>query len=265
MSIDYSRYSDFLIERPTPGVLLVTLNRPQALNAVTYSMHRDLARIWTDVADDDETNAVVITGAGRGFCSGNDLRQPRLAGPDRLEMTETARKIVYGMIDLGKPIVSAINGPAVGVGTALAMLADISIAGDDVEIFEGHVQMGVAAGDHACLVWPLLCGMAKAKYYIMTGEPVRGAEAERIGLVSRAVPASEVVPTAIEVASRLAQGPQQALRFTKNAINQWYRQSGTIYEMSRVLEVLGAVAGPDVEAARAAFAGSRKSATDAAS
>ena len=151
-----------------------------------------------------------------------------------------ASDIVHNMINLDKPVVSAINGVAVGAGLAVALLADISIASENARFTDGHVRLGVAAGDHAALIWPLLCGMAKAKYYLLTCDFLDGTEAERIGLVSMVVPHEELMPKATEVARKLASGPQPAIRWSKRALNQWLRMAGhTAFDYSLAVEMLG--------------------------
>lgn len=248
----YQGYESLLFERKEDGVLLVTLNRPHALNAMTYAMHTEIARLWGEVARDEATKVVVVTGAGRGFSAGNDLKQP---DPDEVRAMQVMREgaeIVYGMVNLEKPIISAINGPAVGAGLAVALMADVSIAAEDAKLIDGHTRVGVVAGDHACMSWPLLCSMAKAKYYLLTCEPLSGAEADRIGLVTMAVAREQVLERALEVAARLARGSQQAIRWTKRALNQWYLQAGPIFELSSALEMLG-FRGEDADEARAAF------------
>jgi enoyl-CoA hydratase len=152
---------------------------------------------------------------------------------------DEARDLVYNMLRCDKPIVSAINGPAVGAGLVVALLADISIAAESARLADGHLRMGVAAGDHAAIVWPLLCGMAKAKYYLLTSEFVDGREAERMGLVSLCVPDDELLDKAMEIATGLAIGPRQAIKYTKRALNQWMLQAGPIFDHSLALEMLG--------------------------
>ncbi len=241
-----------LFERPEEGVLLVTLNRPEVLNAMTYRMHTELSQLWADIERDSETRVVVVTGAGRGFSAGNDLRQPAPSTEQAPEVADRVLQLVYGMVQLEKPIVAAINGVAVGAGLAVALTADITIAAEDAKLIDGQTRVGVASGEHACLSWPLLCGLAKAKYYLLTNEPLTGAEAERIGLVSLALPAEQVLPKALEVAAGLARGSQPAIRWTKRALNHWLRQAAPIFELSSTLEILGFF-GADVDEARRAF------------
>jgi enoyl-CoA hydratase len=204
-------------------------------------MHAELARVWADISRDDETRAVVVTGAGRAFSAGGDLGMVERQIGDYGRVTSMLAEmsdLVYNMVNCDKPIVSAINGVAVGAGLVVALLADISICADDAKLGDGHVRLGVAAGDHAAIIWPLLCGLAKSKYYLMTGEMVTGAEAERIGLVSKALPRAEVLAEALRVANQLATGPQLAIRLTKRALNGWIRNAGPIFDQSAAYEML---------------------------
>jgi enoyl-CoA hydratase len=156
-----------------------------------------------------------------------------------------ARELVYGVIDCSKPIVSAIHGPAVGAGLAVALLADVSIAARSARIIDGHTRLGVVAGDHAAIIWPLLCGFAKAKYYLLLCEPISGEEAERIGLVSMCVEDEELEAASLRVAGKLARGSKTAIRWTKHALNNWLRVAGPVFETSLAMEFLG-FTGPDV-------------------
>jgi enoyl-CoA hydratase len=205
-------------------------------------MHTELVEIWNTIGRDPSVNVAVITGAGRAFSAGGDLQMVEEAHRNYDEIVrilDEARELVYNILHCDKPIVSAINGPAVGAGLVVALLADISIAGEGARLADGHLRMGVAAGDHAAIVWPLLCGMAKAKYYLLTSDFVDGREAERIGLVSLCVPDEELLDKTMEVATNLATGPRHAIRFTKRALNQWLLQAGPIFDHSLALEMLG--------------------------
>jgi enoyl-CoA hydratase len=239
--MELARYEHLSLDRRPGGVLLITLNRPDVLNAAHEQMHSELAAIWTDVSSDPETRVAVVTGAGRAFSAGGDLAmvERQIGSYDLVtRMLKEMGDLVYNMANCEKPIISAINGVAVGAGLVVALLADISICADDARLGDGHIRLGVAAGDHAAIIWPLLCGLAKAKYYLMTGEMVTGTEAERIGLVSRALPREEVLPEALRVASQLASGPQQAIRLTKRALNGWLRTAGPIFDQSAAYEML---------------------------
>ena len=239
---EYTSYQHLLIEKQY-GIALLTMNRPESLNATNNRLHQELGRIWLDLSDDPEVRVAVITGAGNAFSAGGDFQmiEQALGDPEIIARTsKEASDIVYNLLNLDKPVISAINGVAVGAGLAVAPLSDISIAAENARITDGHIRLGVAAGDHAAMIWPLLCGMAKAKYYLLTSDFLDGKEAERIGLVSLAVPQDELMPKAMEVARRLADGPQSAIRFTKRALNQWLRQAGhTSFDYSLLAEALG--------------------------
>lgn len=188
--------------------------------------HADLASIWPILSRDAQIRVILVRSIGKGFSAGGDMslvREMLDSESARLRVMREVREIVQGMIDCDLPIISAINGPAVGAGAAIALLADISIAGHKAKIIDGHTKIGVAAGDHAAIIWPLLCGMAKAKYYLMTCEPLSGQEAERIGLVSLSVPDEELTITAERIATQLISGSRQAIGFTKRSLNHWLR------------------------------------------
>lgn len=240
--MNYSDFQFLEFEHRSNGVLVLRINRPEVMNATNARLHWELSRIWGVVDDDPRVKVAVITGAGdKAFSAGGDLDwvsgmigKPREV---RKAMKEAA-DIVYNMINCEKIVISAINGIAVGAGLAVAMLADISIMAENARITDGHVKLGVAAGDHAAIVWPLLCGMAKAKYYLLTADFIDGREAERIGLVSLCVPAAELMSKALATADKLAAGSQQALRFTKKSLNNWMRVAAPIFDNSLALEML---------------------------
>lgn len=239
---DFSDYQHILFERRENGILWITLNRPDVLNAANARMHTELVELWSTIDGDPQVRVAVITGAGRAFSAGGDLNMVEEAHGDYDEIVrilDEARDLVYNMLRCQTPIVSAINGPAVGAGLVVALLADVSIAAESARLADGHVRMGVAAGDHAAILWPLLVGMAKAKYYLMTSDFIGGRDAERIGLVSLCVPDDELLERAQAVARELASGPQHAIRFTKRALNQWLLQAGPIFDHSLALEMLG--------------------------
>lgn len=239
---DYSQYQHLLFERHEPGILCLTINRPEVYNATNARLHWELSRVWLDIGDDPATRVVVVTGAGQAFSAGGDLEMIESFQGDIKVISgvmKEAGDIVYNIANLDKPVISAINGVAVGAGLAVALMADISIMSETARITDGHVRLGVGAGDHAAIIWPLLCGMAKAKYYLLTADFLDGKEAERIGLVSLCVPPEQVLPKAMEVAQKLATGSQLAIRWTKKALNNWLRQAGPIFDTSLALEMLG--------------------------
>ena len=253
-----SKYEDFehiRFDRRPDGVVLVTLDRPDVLNAANVRMHREMSEVWAVVDDDDDARVSVVTGAGRAFSAGGDLDMIDEMTTDygaMLTQWRDAGAIVEQMLVARKPVVSAVNGVAVGAGLAVALLADVSIMGRSARLSDGHTRLGVAAGDHAAVVWPLLCGMAKAKYYLMTADFVDGEEAERIGLVTKCVDDDRVLDEALSVASRLAAGSATAVQWTKRVMNQWIRQSLPAFGESLALEMLGFV-GPDVKEGVAAL------------
>ncbi len=259
-AIDYSRYQTLRIGLLTGGVLDVQMLAANGkLPTADARGHAELTRIWRDIGDDPRVKAVVLRGDGMGFSGGGDLALVEQMASDfavRARVWHEARDLVYNLVNCDKPIVSAMHGPAVGAGLVAGLLADVSIAASDARIVDGHTRLGVAAGDHSVIVWPLLCGLAKAKYYLLLCEPLSGAEAERIGLVSLAVPADELLPRAYEVAERLARGSVTAIRWTKYALNQWLRQAGPAFDTSLALEFMG-FAGPDVREGAAALRAKR--------
>jgi enoyl-CoA hydratase len=243
-----ARYTRLQFDRPHPRVLRIRMaNGP--LNATDRAMHAELAGIWPEIDADDSINAAIITGQGAHFSAGGDFAMidEIIADFDtRARVWKEARAIVHGIIDCSKPIVSAMRGVAVGAGLVCGLLADVSIAAEDCRIIDGHTRLGVAAGDHAAILWPLLCGLAKAKYYLLTCEPLSGAEAERIGLVSLAVAEADLDARAVAVAARLAEGAPLAIRWTKHALNNWLRQAGPGFDASLALEFLG-FTGPEAK------------------
>jgi enoyl-CoA hydratase len=251
----YEGYENIRFDRPAAGVLRLTLNNPERMNALDARGHAELADVWKEIDTDPEVNAVVLCGAGRAFSAGGDfamIEEMTASFEVRARVWREARDLVYNIINCSKPIVSAIQGPAVGAGLVAALLADISIAAKNAHIVDGHTRLGVAAGDHAAIVWPLLCGMAKAKYHLLLCEPLSGEQAEAIGLVSLSVEESELQAKALEVAQRLANGASSAIRWTKYALNNWLRQAGPIFDTSLALEFMG-FAGPEVREGLASF------------
>lgn len=240
--MNYSDFEFLKFDHKPNGVLLITINRPQVMNATNARLHWELTKVWGVVNEDPRTNVAVITGAGdRAFSAGGDLDWVGgiIGNPKNVNgVLQEAAEVVHNMLACEKVIISAINGVAVGAGLAVAMLADVSIISETARITDGHVKLGVAAGDHAAIVWPILCGMAKAKYYLLTADFIDGKEAERIGLVSACVPADQLMAKAMEVADKLATGSQTAARMTKKALNGWMNVARPVFEHSLALEML---------------------------
>ena len=245
-TIDLARYAkdfpslQFFSE--AAGILELVLSNKGRLNAATEGMHRDLAQVWRSIDIDDAVRVVVIRGEGSNFSSGGDFDMiDRMIADEAtlIRVWKEASDLVYNLINCAKPVVSAIRGSAVGAGLAIALLADVSVAAENARILDGHTKLGVAAGDHAVIIWPLLCGLAKARYHLLTNKSLSGAEAERIGLVAVVVPDAQVIETAFDVARTLSAGSATAMRWTKHALNNWLRLAGPSFDTSLALEFLG--------------------------
>jgi enoyl-CoA hydratase len=259
MPDQFSRYGRLVCDRPHPKVLRITLTNGK-MNTADAQMQDELLTIWRDIDLAPEVHAVVVTGAGSVFSAGGDFGLAQACVNDfdtRARGFKAARDLVMGIVDCSKPIVSAMRGVAVGQGLVVGMMADISFATKDCRLIDGHTRLGVAAGDHAVMIWPLLCGLAKAKYYLLTCDTLLGAEAERIGLISFAVEDSELDQRALDTAVKLATGSQSAIRWTKFALNSWLRQAGPAFDLSLALEMLG-FSGPDVQEGLSSFKEKRK-------
>ena len=259
MTTGYESYQRLRFDRPHPRVLRIAMDNGR-MNTADAAMHAELVRVWRDVDADDSVNCAIITGAGNTFSAGGDfgmVREIMESFEARTRAWREARDIVYNIVNCRKPVVSAMRGVAVGAGLVCGILADVSIATKDCRITDGHTRLGVAAGDHAAIIWPLLCGMAKAKYYLLTCEPLSGEEAERIGLVSRCVDDDRLLDEAYAVAQRLAAGSQSAIRWTKYALNNWLRMAGPTFDTSLALEFVG-FDGPDVREGVAALREKRR-------
>ena len=261
MTDRYADYSALTITGPDEdGILDICIDTPGKLNAVDEGKHLALADVWTAVDKDPDTRVVVIHGANGTFSAGGDLGMIERIMADsefRMESWREARDIVYNMINCSKVIISAIEGTAVGAGLAAAFMADISVIGRNARILDGHTKLGVAAGDHAAIIWPLLCGMAKSKYYLLTCDSMTGEEAEAMGLASLVAEDDEVIDKAYEVARKLAHGSQPAIRWTKYSLNNWLRMAGPTFDTSVALEMLG-FTGNDVREGHAAIVEKRK-------
>ena len=247
MSDPYDQYSSLGFERPADGVLKIILSGP-GLNSVSRDVHRELAEVWLTVDRDPRTRVALIVGEGRAFSAGGSFDPIDSVSSDyqaRTAVMREARDLVMNIINCTKPVVSAIHGAAVGAGLVAGLLADVSVVGRTARIIDGHTRLGVAAGDHAAICWPILCGMAKAKYYLLTCDVLTGEEAERIGLVSLCVDDDQVHQRGLDIAVQLAAGAQNALQFTKYALNNYYRSFGPIFDASLVYEFYG-FGGPDV-------------------
>lgn len=245
----YDAYPHLRLDGPDEhGVIELVFDNPP-MNQVSDEAHGELAEIWRELDQDPRVRAILLRGEGRAFSAGGSFELVQSLIDSRKNRSRTmreARDLVYNVLDCSKPIISAIHGPAVGAGLVAGVLADVSVVARDAQLIDGHTRLGVAAGDHAAICWPLLCGMAKAKYYLLTCRPLSGEEAERIGLVSLAVAKDELLNTAREVARDLALGAAEAIKATKLSLNGWYRSlAAPIFEQSLALEFYG-FGGPEV-------------------
>ena len=254
---DYSRYEFIKIEKQD-RLATVTLNRPEALNAVNPGLHRELERIWLDLAEDSEVNAIILTGAGRAFCAGGDIKGMSSragSGEGRRSALVTpagGRRIVQNMLEVEQPIIGAINGDAVGLGATIALLCDVVVASESARFGDTHVKVGIVAGDGGAVIWPLLIGPARAKEFLMRGTLINGADGARIGLVNYAVPPAAVLAKAHEIARELADGPTWAIRWTKLSVNKWLKdQVNLILDASLAYEMITFNTEDHREAARA--------------
>lgn len=217
----YESYQNLLIAKHG-RVLTVTMNRPESLNAVNAGLHDDLSRVFGEITRDREVDVVVLTGAGRAFSAGGDLQwmQDAIDDPENFEkVADEARWIVFSLMECDKPVICRMNGDAVGLGATIALFCDIIIAADTARIGDPHVSVGLVAGDGGTAIWPQLIGYAKAKEFLFTGDLLKAADAERIGLINHAVPAAELDARVDALADRLAGGATRAIRWTKRAVN----------------------------------------------
>jgi enoyl-CoA hydratase len=241
--LDYQRYRSIAVERQGP-ILRVTLNRPDALNAVNAQLHAELADVFFDVAADHEASVVVLTGAGRAFCAGGDLKWLQSIHGDAHAFSVVAwegRRIIDGLLALEKPVIARVPGPAIGLGATLALFSDLIYAAESAQIGDPHVRVGLVAGDGGAVIWPQLIGYARAKEYLLTGDVLAAREAERIGLINHAVPDAELDKAVDAMAQRLAAGATKAIGWTKASINTGLRQlASAVMEGSLAREAMSA-------------------------
>lgn len=234
----YKSYEHLRVEVDASGVAIVTITENQS----SVRQHYELSRIWNDLRDDDAVRVVITTGVGDTYLAGPTLEaiEAMVGSADALHQTHIeARDIVHNMINFDKPVIAAVNGPAIGHGLGIALMSDITVVAENATLMDGHSLIGVPAGDHATVMWPLLVGLGKTKYYLLTGEVLDGKEAEKIGLMNEALPADKVLTRAKELAARIAAGPQLATQATKRALNQWLRLGAhTSFDYSLALEIL---------------------------
>jgi enoyl-CoA hydratase/carnithine racemase len=259
--VDYSRYETLLIEKEPDGVAVVTLNRPERRNAVSMQMHQELENIFVDLSNDDEIRAIVLTGAGSAFCAGGDVEgmktgEFRPGGP--AVPFHMVRRLVMNLLEVEQPIVAAVNGDGAGLGATIPLFCDITVMAETARLADNHVRMGLVAGDGGVVIWPWLVGMARAKEYLLTGQWIDGKEAERIGLVNYSVPQEQVLPRAMEIARRLAQGAPLAIRWTKFSLNKLLRDHVNLALDSSMFLEAATMSSEDLKEAADAFFEKRK-------
>jgi enoyl-CoA hydratase len=254
---DYSHYECVKVEK-VDKLATVTLNRPDSLNAVNPQLHHELERIWLDLAEDSDVNAILLTGAGRAFCAGGDVkgmasRAGGEGGQRRFALSPAGgRRLVERMLDVEQPIIGAINGDAVGLGATIALFCDVIVASEKARFGDPHVRVGIVAGDGGAIIWPALIGPARAKEFLMRGHLVNGADAVKMGLVNYAVPPDQVLPKAKEIAQELADGPTWAIRWSKLSVNKWLKdQVNLILDASLAYEMVTMTTEDHKEATRA--------------
>ena len=252
--MNFSTYEDITFSR-SGRVLTITLNRPDRLNAVSRSLHRELAKVFHDVAADEESDLIVLTGAGRAFCAGGDLEflENSIEDPSSFhEVLREARTIVHSILDCDKPIICRMNGDAIGLGASLALLCDIIVAADHARLADPHVRVGLVAGDGGAVIWPQLIGYARAKQYLLTGEFISANDAESIGLINFSVPESELDATVDAWLAKLSKGTRQSVRWTKATINTGLKQlASTIMDTGIAYEGMSVATADHIEAVKA--------------
>ena len=245
----YDAFERLKVELLDGGILDVVCHFVGRRNLYDAQAHAELGRIWPVISRDPDVRAVVLRGHN-GYLSGGGTPDLILRTSEWSQAPRThqeARDIVMGVIECVKPVIAAIEGAAVGGALAAAMVSDISVAGNNAKIVDPHTLIGVVAGDGAAIIWPLLCGMARAKLYLLTGQALDGKQAADIGLVSLAVDDDQVVARAMEIARSIAAQPTTGISWTKHSLNGWLRMATPMFDHSLALELV-TLLGPDVQA-----------------
>jgi len=216
---DYSKFDGFKVEQE--GMVgIVTINQPESLNAFSVKLHRQAEQIFHEMAYEDDVNAFVLTGAGKAFSAGGDIKAMQQGVFAKLTPPEEPIRLILNLLKIKQPVVAAVNGSAIGLGATIALFCDIVVASEEARIGDPHVSVGLVAGDGGCIIWPLLIGMNRAKEMLLTGKLLKAEEAKNIGLINHCVPPAEVMPKALEIASSLASGPTKAIQWTKMSLNK---------------------------------------------
>lgn len=255
------KYDGLLVEMRPSGVAVITMNRPEILNAINWPMHAALEEVFVDLDNNETVRAIVLTGAGRGFCSGGDqnsLDQGLTQAAHMLSPTRSGRHLIRNILEVEAPIIAAVNGAAVGLGATLALFCDVIFAQPSARFADTHVTAGVVAGDGGAVIWPLLLGPARAKHYLMTGEFISAEDAATAGMINKVVPEGTVLQYAIEYAELLATGPRNAIAWTKYSVNKLIKEQVHLnLDTAMALESI-TFRSPERKAAVAAFREKRK-------
>jgi len=239
--MNFSNYQAIAFKREG-AVLTATLNRPDTLNAIDDELDRELAQLFNDVADDVETNVLVLTGAGRAFSAGGNMDhlQEVIDKPEKFYNTMArSKRVIYSQLDCPKPVIAKLNGHAIGLGATIALFCDLIYAVPKAKIADPHVNVGFVAGDGGAVIWPQLIGYVRAKEFLLTGDPITGEEAAKIGLINYSVAPEEIDQVVDAMAHRLANGAARAIQWTKASVNLGLKQlAHSILETSMAYEVI---------------------------
>ena len=262
--IDYSDFDFFTVDVGEDGVAIVTMNDPDKLNAVGPHNHWQLEDIWLKLARDESIKVIVLTGAGRAFCAGGDVKlmadraQTEFGLKYALRVPQNTLRLWEHLLLCPQPIIAAVNGDALGLGTSLFLFCDMSIVADDAKLGDTHIRVGLVAGDGGAVMWPLLVGPQRAKEYLMRGKILNGAKAEEIGLVNYAFPRDQVLDEAVKIAREIAGQPVWAVRWSKASVNKQIKaQVNQVLELSIAYESMTMMTA-DYKAATTAFANKEK-------
>jgi enoyl-CoA hydratase len=262
--IDYSEFDFLTVDVGEDGVAIVTMNDPDKLNAVGPHNHWQLEDIWLKLARDESIKVIVLTGAGRAFCAGGDIKlmseraQTEYGLQYALRVPQNTVRLWDHLLLCPQPIIAAVNGDAIGLGTSLTLFCDMSIVADDAKLGDTHIRVGMVAGDGGAVMWPLLVGPQKAKEYLMRGKLLSGAKAEEMGLVNYAFPRDQVLEEALKIAREIAAQPLWAVRWSKASVNKQVKaQVNAILELSIAYESMTMMT-HDYKEATTAFANKEK-------
>jgi enoyl-CoA hydratase len=257
MTADYSRYR-YLAIQCEQGIATLTLNQPDNRNAIHAEMHAELEHVWLDLSADRDVNVIVFTGAGKIFSAGGDIKRmvsrygTEEAWQFSLDIPAATKRLFQSILEVEKPIITAINGDAVGLGATLALFSDVTVIADTAKFGDSHVKVGLVAGDGGAVIWPILVGPSRAKEFLMRGKLMNGTEAHAMGLVNHVVPAAEVMDAAMVIARELNALPPLAVRWTKLSVNKWIKhQLNLILDASIAYEMLSINSRDHHEAAKA--------------